>query len=123
MLPMAIDGTSHLISDLPGVEQGFRSTNAWLAALTGNTLPAWFYVGDALGSFNSWMRLISGVLFGLGAVWFLFPILERGAAADRLLQQARQDLREKMIQGNLTGEKTEAGPGPSSTHAVPPGGR
>jgi uncharacterized membrane protein len=110
MLPMAIDGTSHLISDLPGVEQGFRSTNAWLVALTGSTLPGWFYAGDALGSFNSWMRLISGIMFGLGAIWFLFPILERGAAADRLLQQPRQDLREKLIQGSLSSEKPEVGP-------------
>jgi uncharacterized membrane protein len=120
MLPMALDGTSHLISDLPGVEQGFRSTNAWLVTLTGNTLAGWFYAGDALGSFNSWMRLISGTLFGLGAVWFLFPILERGAAADRLLKQARQDLRERLIQGSASGVSSDTGSAKYSSQVVPP---
>lgn len=75
MLPMAIDGTSHFFSDLAGIGQGFRYTNAWLADLTHHSLPSWFYAGDALGSFNSSMRLVTGVLFGLGLVWFAFPYL------------------------------------------------
>lgn len=75
-LPMALDGGTHFISDLAGIGQGFRDSNAWLAALTGNTLPASFYAGDALGSFNSWMRILTGVLFGLGLVWFAFPYLQ-----------------------------------------------
>lgn len=73
-LPIFVDGLSHLISDVPGIEQGFRYANSWLAALTGNRLPVTFYAGNALGSFNSWMRLITGVLFGAGAVWFAVPI-------------------------------------------------
>lgn len=40
-------------SDLAGFGQGFRDTNVWLAYLTGGGLPTWFYIGDALGSFNS----------------------------------------------------------------------
>ena len=76
LLPMALDGTTHLISDLAGVGQGFRDTNTWLAAIAGNAFPNSFYAGDGLGSFNSWMRLLSGGLFGLGAVWFGFPYLE-----------------------------------------------
>lgn len=76
LLPMAIDGTSHFVSDLWGIEQGFRQTNLWLIELTGNALPESFYIGNALGSFNSWMRWLSGVLFGLGVVWFGFPHLE-----------------------------------------------
>ena len=75
-LPMALDGGSHMISDLAGIGQGFRYTNAWLAALTDHSLPATFYAGDALGSFNSWLRLITGLLFGIGAVWFAYPHLE-----------------------------------------------
>src|SRR5690606_31561517 len=51
LLPMAVDGGTHWLSDLAGIGQGFRYTNAWLAGLTGNILPAWFYAGDALGSF------------------------------------------------------------------------
>lgn len=73
LLPMAVDGTSHLISDLAGIGAGFRYDNAWLAALSGSRFAASFYGGDALGSFNSWMRLLTGLLFGLGIVWFAFP--------------------------------------------------
>lgn len=76
LLPMAVDGTTHLISDLAGIGQGFRNSNTWLAILTNNTFPTVFYAGDAWGSFNAWMRLISGVLFGLGSVWFGFPYLD-----------------------------------------------
>ncbi len=77
LLPIAIDGTSHLFSDMAGIGQGFRNSNAWLALLTNHALPASFYVGDAWGSFNSLMRLITGVLFGLGIVWFGYPYLDK----------------------------------------------
>jgi uncharacterized membrane protein len=76
LLPMALDGSTHMLSDLAGIGQGFRYTNAWLATITNNSLPLSFYVGDALGSFNSWMRLLTGVLFGIGIVWFGFPYLD-----------------------------------------------
>ena len=75
-LPMALDGGTHLLSDLAGIGHGFRDSNAWLAALTGNAWPAAFYAGDAFGSFNSGMRLMTGLLFALGAVWFAYPHLE-----------------------------------------------
>jgi uncharacterized membrane protein len=75
-LPMALDGGSHLISDIAGIGLGFRDSNAWLATLTQHVFSAAFYAGDALGSFNSWMRLITGVLFGLGAVWALYPLMQ-----------------------------------------------
>jgi len=76
LIPMGLDGTTHLISDLAGLGQGFRYTNQWLAELTQNALPASFYAGNALGSFNSWMRLLTGLLFGAGIVWFGFPYLD-----------------------------------------------
>lgn len=76
LLPMAVDGLTHMISDLVGgIGGGFRYTNNWLAALTDSTFPATFYTGDAFGSFNSWIRLFSGVLFGIGVVWFAYPHL------------------------------------------------
>ncbi len=75
-LPMFVDGATHMISDFAGIGHGFRDTNAWLAALTGSAFPASFYAGDALGSFNSWMRLITGVLFGLGAAWLALPYVD-----------------------------------------------
>jgi uncharacterized membrane protein len=77
LLPMAVDGTSHLISDFAGIGQGFRDSNVWLASLTNNAFSSRFYAGDGLGSFNSWMRLFTGVLFGLGIVWFSFPYLNK----------------------------------------------
>jgi uncharacterized membrane protein len=80
LLPMAIDGTSHFISDLWGIEQGFRQSNLWLVTLTHNALPAWFYAGNALGSFNSDMRWLSGLFFGLAVVWFTFPHLKNAAS-------------------------------------------
>ena len=75
-LPMVVDGVTHWVSDLAGLEQGFRYTNAWLARLTGRLLPQSFYVGNALGSFNSWMRLSTGLLFGLAVAWVVYPALE-----------------------------------------------
>jgi uncharacterized membrane protein len=76
LIPMGVDGATHFFSDLAGLGQGFRYTNAWLAAITGNALPPTFYLGDALGSFNSSMRLLTGLLFGIGVVWFGFPYLD-----------------------------------------------
>ena len=75
LLPMAVDGTTHALSDLAGIGLGFRDSNAWLAILTNHTFKTTFYAGDAWGSFNAWMRLISGIVFGLGIAWFSFPLL------------------------------------------------
>lgn len=77
LLPMAVDGTTHIVSELiGGIGGGFRYTNGWLAALTNHAFPATFYVGDDLGSFNAWMRLLTGLSFGLGVVWFAYPRLQ-----------------------------------------------
>jgi uncharacterized membrane protein len=75
LLPIIIDGGTHMFSDFAGIGQGFRDTNQWLAALTANSFPASFYLGDGLGSFNSWMRLVTGSLAGVGIVWFVFPLI------------------------------------------------
>lgn len=74
--PLVIDGGSHLMSDLAGIGHGFRDSNTWLAILTGNICLASFYSGDALGSFNSWARLITGALLGIGIVTLAYPYLE-----------------------------------------------
>ena len=75
LLPILLDGVTHAVSDLAGIGQGFRDTNAWLAAITSNSFPASFYTGDALGSFNSIMRFLTGLLAGLGIVWLSFPYI------------------------------------------------
>src|SRR5258706_6826235 len=52
LLPMVVDGGTHWGGGvMGGMAGGFRYDNTWLARLTGNILPTWFYVGDALGSF------------------------------------------------------------------------
>jgi uncharacterized membrane protein len=98
LLPMAVDGTSHLISDLAGIGQGFRAENLWLVGLTGYAFSASFYAGDALGSFNFLMRLVTGLLFGLGVIWFLFPYLEEAMSENARLSNQRISL----PQGNPT---------------------
>jgi uncharacterized membrane protein len=83
LLPIALDGGMHMLSDLTGgIGLGFRYTNQWLAVLTNHSFSATFYAGDALGSFNSWMRIITGLLAGLGIVWFAFPYLEESFGKD-----------------------------------------
>lgn len=77
LLPIVLDGATHAISDLSGIGLGFRDTNMWLATLTNNIFPADFYAGDALGSFNFIARFVTGLLAGLGIVWFAFPYLFR----------------------------------------------
>lgn len=77
LLPMVVDGTTHIVSELiGGIGGGFRYTNGWLAAFTNHLFPATFYVGDGFGSFNAWMRLLTGILFGLGVIWFAYPRLQ-----------------------------------------------
>lgn len=77
ILPVALDGGTHFISDvISGFNNGFRDTNLWLAVLTAYKFPATFYAGDTLFSFNSWARFITGILSGVGLGWFVFPYLE-----------------------------------------------
>jgi len=96
LLPMFMDGSTHALSDLAGIGQGFRDSNAWLAALSGNVLPHEFYAGDALGSFNSWMRLLTGILFGLGLVWFAFPFIENLSVQTAQAETLRQEMRARL---------------------------
>ncbi len=78
LLPIALDGGTHLISDaLWGISGGgVRDTNAWLAALTGSAWPG-FYAGDTFGTFNWWLRLFTGVLAAWGMAFYAFPWLDR----------------------------------------------
>jgi uncharacterized membrane protein len=96
LIPMGVDGITHMISDLFGIGQGFRDSNTWLAVLTNHAYSATFYAGDALGSFNSWMRWITGILFGLGIVWFGFPYL------DEFFSSTAIKIRTKFQRSNLT---------------------
>ena len=74
-LPLLIDGFSHRSSELSGT--GFRNANLWAATLTGGTLPPTFYSGTTIGSLNWLLRTVTGLIFGLGLVWFLFTFFDR----------------------------------------------
>lgn len=78
VLPLGLDGFTHFINDIVAGSsgQGFRDTNDWLRMLTGNIFPAGFYYGNALGSFNSYARWITGILFGITTAFALFPIVK-----------------------------------------------
>lgn len=92
LVPMGLDGFSHMVNDaVAGISgTGFRDTNAWLQFLTGNIFPADFYAGDALGSFNSLARLLTGVLFGLTTIWLIYPFVD--VAMQDLVHQAQSKL-------------------------------
>jgi hypothetical protein len=77
-LPLFLDGTTHALNDfISGVAgNGFRDTNAWLAFLTNQAFPR-FYAGDHFGTFNWWMRLITGVVAAWGVAAFFFPWLDQ----------------------------------------------
>ena len=84
--PMAVDGLTHMISDiLYDIGSGFRDTNEWLALLTGNRLSPAFYQGDSFGTFNSLMRLLTGLMFSFGLVGWVLPHLMRAAPTMTLL--------------------------------------
>lgn len=69
-LPLLLDSFSHMASESGS---GFRDSNSWLVALTGGMGTAVFYTGTTIGTFNWWLRTLTGLLFGLGLVWFAFP--------------------------------------------------
>ncbi len=71
--PMLVDAISHMISENGGTD--FRQTNTWAIALTGGAFPTEFYQGTTFGTLNWLLRSVTGVLFGLGLVWWLFTFL------------------------------------------------
>ncbi len=105
LLPITLDGVTHMISDMAGIEQGFRESNWWLAVLTHQALPVSFYAGNALGSFNSWMRLVTGPIASLGLDWFVFPAIYHMYSLDREL--------DKIDYGKTLRKVQDGHPGPS----------
>ncbi|MDQ4076397.1 MAG: DUF2085 domain-containing protein [Chloroflexota bacterium] len=83
VLPMAVDGTTHLISEITSL--GFRDTNTWAVGLFGEQ-PAEFYTGTTFGTLNSHLRLITGLLFGIGMMLFAYPLM--GYSIEELRQTA-----------------------------------
>jgi uncharacterized membrane protein len=57
LLPILIDGLTHMVDDLSGL--GFRGG------------------GDAIGTLNFWLRMITGVLIGVAVLLAVYPRVER----------------------------------------------
>src|SRR5215207_3630098 len=57
LLPILVDGLSHMVDDLSGL--GFRGG------------------GDAIGTLNFWLRMITGALVGVGVLLAVYPRVER----------------------------------------------
>ena len=78
LVPIGLDGLSHVFNDtLFGISAGgFRDTNIWLAQLTNHAFPG-FYAGDHYGTFNWWMRIITGVIADWGLAFHYIPWLDR----------------------------------------------
>ena len=72
-LPLLVDGFSHMASDLNG--NGYRQVNLWAVWLTGNFFSPTFYQESTIGTLNWWLRSVTGLIFGLGLVWFLFTYM------------------------------------------------
>jgi hypothetical protein len=61
MLPILLDGSTHLIDDL--LDHGLRGG------------------GDAIGTLNFWLRMITGALFAIAVLIALYPRLDRDLRA------------------------------------------
>jgi uncharacterized membrane protein len=85
--PLGIDGATHLIND--ALRLSLRDSNEWAIALTNGVFAPEFYAGDLLGSLNSVLRLITGILFGIGVVWFLWPMMEKEFGRQRVYRPSR----------------------------------
>lgn len=84
MMPLLVDGFSHRASE---TNMGYRNANQWAVALTGGVFGPDFYPGTTIGTLNWWLRTLTGLLFGLGLVWFLFTYFAiRFAAVRRQLE-------------------------------------
>jgi uncharacterized membrane protein len=76
--PMMLDALSHMATERMGFP--FREGNLWAVWLTGGAFPTNFYTGTTMGSLDWLLRTVTGLLFGLGTVWYLYPYLHRNFA-------------------------------------------
>lgn len=109
VLPLGLDGVTHMVNDIVAGSSGlgFRDTNEWLRLLTLNAFPETFYYGNMLGSFNSFARWITGLLFGFLTVFALFPYIAYA------FKDTRRDL-ESQLDQIAERENTAANPVPSA---------
>jgi uncharacterized membrane protein len=89
MVPLVVDGFSHMISEVTGL--GFRQTNAWAAWLTGSAFDLAFYAGTTVGSLNWLLRTLTGALAGMASVWLLYPRIDEAVRDHIFYAAARGD--------------------------------
>lgn len=78
-IPLLIDGLWHMLDDV--LQLHIRADNVWLRTLTWGRFDPSFYVGDMIGSFNWWARLLTGLLAGFAFTWQVYPHLDHGFQA------------------------------------------
>jgi uncharacterized membrane protein/glutaredoxin len=78
LVPMAVDGFTHMF----GLRDMYGNPN----------MDIWYglrliSMGSQMFSFNWWMRIITGLLAALGAVWFAYPRMNRAVEEAEALRQ------------------------------------
>ncbi len=81
VFPMLLDALSHMADERLGFN--FRTGNPWSVWLTQGIMPPEYYSGTTIGTINWWLRTVTGLWFGLGTSWYLFPYFERRFRAIR----------------------------------------
>lgn len=109
LAPMAVDGITHLLSDGNGLSAGFRYDNAWLAALTNNVFADSFYRGDTLGSFNSIIRFVTGVLFAVATGGLALPLLDWEMRRSEFALRAKLNAYHRKIESALQANTSTTG--------------
>jgi uncharacterized membrane protein len=79
LVPMAVDGFTHMF--------GLRDNFDWAMDSSFGS----FYIGSQPLSLNWWLRITTGLLAAMGAVWFAFPRMQRAVEeAESLRRMYRQ---------------------------------
>jgi uncharacterized membrane protein len=87
LLPILIDGVSHML--------GLRD-------ITGEGYFGDFWLGSQVGSLNFWLRIITGLLAGLAAVWFAAPRMDRSVQESESLRTIYAYVDQQRMQANPT---------------------
>ena len=75
LIPIAVDGITHTL--------GLRDNFNWMMDSSFGS----FYIGSQPFSLNWWLRIITGLLAALGAVWFAFPRMQRATDKSEALRE------------------------------------